>query len=122
MQALKELYSLINISQTEGSVTGICKLDPKHDVFLGHFPNNPVLPGVVQLDIVRSLLEKVVGSNISTKEIKDVKYLKVINPDQDKELKLNFTYSIVDGDIKVKGFITDSNNVSLMKISSVYSV
>lgn len=34
----------------EDKFTGICWVDPELEVFKAHFPGNPILPGVVQID------------------------------------------------------------------------
>ena len=57
--------------------------------FEGHFPNNPVLPGICCIDIslesVR-FIEK--NRNISISKVKSAKFLGVISPEDQLELKI----------------------------------
>ena len=51
--------SSINFLPQDQEGTGISKysvslrLESSHDIFKGHFPGNPVLPGVCQVEMVR---------------------------------------------------------------------
>ncbi|KAG1647290.1 hypothetical protein GQR58_030719 [Nymphon striatum] len=43
------LYTVQNIEQNEQEVNATVKLHAEHDVFKGHFPGNPIMPGVSPL-------------------------------------------------------------------------
>jgi 3-hydroxyacyl-[acyl-carrier-protein] dehydratase len=51
------------------------RLNPNHEIFAGHFPNNPVLPGVCVLQIVKEILQRSVISKIGY-----IRYYHPINP------------------------------------------
>jgi 3-hydroxyacyl-[acyl-carrier-protein] dehydratase len=62
-----------------------------HPVLAGHFPGNPVVPGVVMLDRVAAALEA--WRNQRVAEFPQVKFLLPLLPDQDALLVLT-----TDGD------------------------
>jgi len=51
---LDELYEIKSRSESEGSVV---LSDAEHPVFKAHFPNNPILPGFVHLEIITELFD-----------------------------------------------------------------
>lgn len=52
-----------------------------HPVFDGHFPGNPVLPGVCTVQIIKELLEEALQRPMRMIRAGSIKYLGFINPD-----------------------------------------
>lgn len=50
--------------------------DENHPIFKAHFPNNPILPGFINLDIVSDVF----GLKITN--IKKAKFLKIVKPNE----------------------------------------
>lgn len=57
------------------------RLDPGHAVFAGHFPGNPVLPGICTLMIVRECASRMAGRALRFASIKESKFLAAITPE-----------------------------------------
>ena len=51
-----------------------------HEIYQGHFPGQPVVPGVLQIQTVRELTEKAVGRVMFINEVVSAKYLRMIVP------------------------------------------
>ena len=51
-----------------------------HPAYEGHFPGNPIVPGVCTIAIIKELLEKALEKKLVLKESKAVKFLGLINP------------------------------------------
>ena len=66
-------------------------LNCHHDIFNGHFPGNPVLPGVCQVEMIRELAEKILGLRLLLSQASHVKFLSLINPLISPVLCLNLT-------------------------------
>lgn len=59
---MQKLFSDIdNYLSAEDRLAFRVRLDAAHPVYAGHFPGNPVLPGVCTLQIVRECLERGTG-------------------------------------------------------------
>lgn len=56
--------------------------------FKGHFPDVPILPGVVQLFFAHFFAEDAFSINLSENQIKKIKFSRVIKPDREVILKL----------------------------------
>ena len=65
-------------------------LDPAHDIFKGHFPGNPILPGVCQVEIVRELAEIILEKKLMLTQASQIKYMNLINPLSDPLLQVHF--------------------------------
>jgi 3-hydroxyacyl-[acyl-carrier-protein] dehydratase len=57
-----------------------------HPSLPGHFPGNPIVPGVVLLDRVASAIERAGGGCLV--RIAAVKFLAPLRPDEDAELRV----------------------------------
>jgi len=57
-------------------------IDKNFTAFEGHFPGNPLLPGIVQMEIALFCVKKLLNNNDAVlKEAKKVKFSKPILPD-----------------------------------------
>lgn len=59
--------------------------------FAGHFPHRPLLPGVFQLEIVRSAAEAVLAQPLFVREIVKAKFLRPIIPTEIVRVELKLT-------------------------------
>ena len=69
--------------------TGVIRLDPGHRIYQGHFPGNPVVPGVCQVQIVKELVEKSVNHPLMLTASDNIKFLSMINPYLNPELEFS---------------------------------
>ena len=53
---------------------------PSHPIFLGHFPGNPVVPGVCQIEMVREIVMEILGKPLFLYKSDNIKFLSMINP------------------------------------------
>ena len=57
-------FFYIRSLQAEGiSVVALLEINPLHKIFKGHFPGQPVVPGVCMLQMGREILEKALGQS-----------------------------------------------------------
>lgn len=89
---LSNLYTIITIDHAPGQIISTLRMDAAHPVFEGHFPGSPVLPGVVQLEMVKAVLLKALGKTFALKEMSTCKFLEVLNPAETPELTIHIQY------------------------------
>ena len=63
-------------------------LHEKDELFEGHFPDNPIMPGVLNIEIIEKILSEVMQMQV--KRINQVKFLSPIVPKEDELLKYRF--------------------------------
>ena len=66
----------------------LLEISPELDCFQGHFPGNPVLPGVVQLHWAIIISLSLFGFRDAPLEIKQLKFKNVVTPPATLELTL----------------------------------
>ena len=67
------------------------ELNPNHEIFEGHFPNNPITPGVCMMQIIKELTEIIVSKDLFLSKVSNVKFMATINPFKQAVLDLNLT-------------------------------
>ena len=65
-------------------------LEPEHPVFAGHFPGNPILPGVCSLQMVVGCAEKALGYPVVMIHAPAIKFLEIVRPASGEELVIDF--------------------------------
>ncbi|MCX6285740.1 MAG: 3-hydroxyacyl-ACP dehydratase [Bacteroidetes bacterium] len=95
-------------------------LDSSHDIFKGHFPGNPILPGVCQVEMVRELVEDILGRKFMLSQAGQIKYFSVINPALNPLLQLNLRINDTDRDeFNVSAEIT-AGDIVFMKMKGIF--
>lgn len=84
-----DLYDQIN----KTNFTSSRGLTFSEDIFKDHFPNFPVLPGVLSLQMVKQTIDKYLSDNnlknFEMKEIKQVKFIKFARPGDMLQASIN---------------------------------
>ena len=118
---LKDFYKILSeekISDSKYSITIL--VNEKHDVFKGHFPGNPIMPGVCMIQIIKELTEKITESTLMIQTLSNVKFMALINPEATPELRLELDIVTTEDDlVKVKN-TTYFNDTVALKLSNVY--
>lgn len=98
------------------------KVDPAHEIYGAHFPGKPITPGVCQIQMVAELLSLYMNAKVELAEIKNVKYMAVISPEETDIFSVTFSkISREDDRCKVGVVFSDGNKV-YSKMSLVYHV
>ncbi|MCH5599874.1 hypothetical protein [Niabella ginsengisoli] len=77
---IDNLYTIEQFDNANEKLTATIIIDEGHKIFEGHFPGQPVLPGVCQLQIVKELLEKGLNKTLFLSEASQCKFLQMVDP------------------------------------------
>ena len=105
----------------ENSLSVILQLNPGHDVFKGHFPDHPVLPGVAMLQIIKELTEKHCNTSLFMQSANRVKFLALVNPFEKDTLEFHLTFQHEENTLKVKNSTTFVDGAAVMQCSLVFT-
>ena len=94
--------------------TATTRLNAGHPVYRGHFPGNPVVPGVCQIQMVTELTGKAVNKKLMLAESDNITFLSLINPDLNPELEFRILIKEADaGQLSVTASILAGSTVFL---------
>ena len=103
----QELYSVIEIT---GNAVRV-RLNPESAVFQGHFPGNPITPGVCQVGIIGEVAAKICGGSLVLREVKILKYTDILRPTaEDVEVKFDKLEDVGE-EVAAKGTVVSGNKV-----------
>lgn len=115
-------YKLVSQQTEEDQLLFTIQLNANHSIFDGHFPGNPVTPGVVQLEIIKELLAEHFGKFPQLIQLLNAKYLAILNPVQSKEVQIKMTLKLQeDGHYRVSGQFFSQTEI-FMKFSGIYQL
>lgn len=118
---LEDFYKVEQLEKiSEGKYNATVFLNNEHAIFKGHFPGNPITPGVCMMQIIKELLQEIAGSPLFMISSSNVKFMALINPDKNPRLRLELEISgDIDSEIKVKNTTYFEDTVAL-KLSNTY--
>ncbi len=111
---LKNFYQLKTIHHIEGDeYEAFIRLNKDHDIFKGHFPGNPVAPGVCMMQILKEITAEIVDKKLVMKQSSNIKFMSLINPEKTPEIKFNIVLKNEDDTIVVKNICYFNDTVAL---------
>ncbi len=85
------MNGLYEIVSSSGDGLFEVRLNSGHAVFRGHFPGNPILPGVCSLMIIRDCASHMTGLRLGYASVRESKFLSAITPDITLTVKLSLS-------------------------------
>ena len=85
------------ISEKEISV--VIELNQTHAIYSGHFPDQPIVPGVCQIQIVKEILEDLMGKKLKMITGDNIKFMGMIIPNLSPIVNIDVNYQINDSEI-----------------------
>ena len=110
---IQGLYTTEAFNTNEEGISAQIRLNPKHEIFKGHFPGKPIMPGVCMIQIIKELTERSLGSDLFLSIASNVKFMAIINPETNPTLIIDINLTELDGSIKIKSTTTFGETVAL---------
>ena len=114
---IEGLYTIDKISSDNGTLMAQVSLNSAHDVFKGHFKGNPILPGVCTLQIFKEILEQESGRHLQLDAASNIKFMAIINPEENPALDFRIETKKVEDVLKIKGSVNFGTTLA-MKVSA----
>lgn len=109
---LENKYFYINSCEaTDNGHSFSIRLDANHPVYNGHFPGNPVSPGVCSIEMIKECVERLVKSDSILVSINQCRFINVLTPDKGDNLFIKVSSSLEDSIVKVSSTIVDANDI-----------
>lgn len=108
-----DLYHIQDIEFSEDRLTATVTLDANHAIFAGHFPGQPVLPGVCQLALVKDLLEQQLQKKLLLAKADQVKFMAMVDPRRTPQLQMSIQLTEAEGIWTAQTVLSDGDIVFL---------
>ena len=118
---IEGLYKVIATENTSEGILAKVHLNKDHAIFKGHFPGNPVMPGVCMIQIIKELTEEATGKNLFLSVSSNIKFMAIINPEKNADLQIAIDISQENGEVKIKNTTSFDDTVAL-KLSATFKV
>ena len=118
------IEGLYKVTATENTAEGILAkvhLNEDHAIFKGHFPGNPVMPGVCMIQIIKELTEETTGKNLFLAVSSNIKFMAIINPEKNPDLQLSIDIAQENGEVKVKN-TTSFEDTMALKLNATFKI
>ena len=106
---LNDFFTLTALQNENGIIKASIEINAKHKIFEGHFPGQPIVPGVCMLQISKEIVEQVLGYSIQLQSADHLKFLAFINPVENNCLNAELQYNMLPEEtIRVNATLLDS--------------
>jgi 3-hydroxyacyl-[acyl-carrier-protein] dehydratase len=89
---LNDFFTIKDLKASEGKIQATLHINPVHPIFEGHFPDQPVVPGVTMMLMIRGLLETQLQA-LQLLHADNVKFLAMINPRETTNVLADISYT-----------------------------
>lgn len=94
---LNSYFTIINRETDGDSHTLSIRLLKEHPVYQGHFPGNPVSPGVCNMQMIKECAEEIVGKSLVFTTLSQYRLMAVVSPYRNENITLSLTVKNNDG-------------------------
>jgi 3-hydroxymyristoyl/3-hydroxydecanoyl-(acyl carrier protein) dehydratase len=108
-------YSITHLNHSSSNeILADVEVMPDSPWFSGHFPGDPILPGIAQLAMVFDVIDQLSDQNLKISGIRNVKFKQIIKPNDNlriiatprKENATSFSFRvIVKGEVACSGIL-----------------
>ena len=109
------------VRQEDGQYHISTKLNPAHKLFEGHFPEQPILPGVVMMELIRQCAQNISNQKLKLKSASAVKFLSLIDPVKNPDLTVKIKMDQLEEDFKVKA-VLNQDDKDCFKQQAVFEI
>jgi len=93
MILLNDFFTINDTVISETEIWAELHINSGHTIFEGHFPSQPVVPGVCMMQMIKEIQESVIGKETNLVQAADMKFLAVINPLENNLIHASIKYA-----------------------------
>lgn len=83
---LNDFFSVLSSAEIDGGFCAEVKINAGHEIFNGHFPGNPVVPGVCLIQMIRETAGFYLKKPLRMVKATEIKFINIVNPLQNSDL------------------------------------
>lgn len=110
---IENFSELLQEEKTTETVVTMLKINSAHPLFDGHFPDNPITPGVLLMQLFKEQAERFTGQELQLAKASSVKFLSVIEPRVNAEVRLESQITTKGEMVELTGKALQEETLSL---------
>lgn len=118
---LKDFYSVTSSVKVNDEQVTELFINKDHPLYLGHFPGRPVTPGVILMQLFKEEAERLHQVKLKLENAANVKFVMVVDPNEDEKFFLYTSCEDSEGFIRLKGVAKHKDCIAL-RINAVYRI
>jgi 3-hydroxyacyl-[acyl-carrier-protein] dehydratase len=75
-----DFFKILTLENTDAAMKVVLELNAGHEIFKGHFPGKPVVPGVCMMQMVKELVQLQTIQELRLARADYMKFLVVVDP------------------------------------------
>ncbi len=112
---MEDLFNIQELTSVGVRFECNIRIQPQHNIFLGHFPEQAIMPGVCMLEIISTVVSKLKQKKLVLRKSAQIKFLKPWLPEQIEEVCLSGEFAEVKEQIKMKTCEIKAKGLTLFK-------
>lgn len=112
-------FTYTNLQAEGDTLTADIALNPAHEIFQGHFPGQPIVPGVCMIQMIKEVLEGHLLRDTKLVNADAIKFLSFVDPNVHADIKLHLKLSQSDKEIKVDAQLIN-DETKFLKFKAIF--
>ena len=96
-------------------------INADHKIFEGHFPGQPVVPGVCMMQMIKEIIEQVTQKKTNLSKAGEMKFLGVIDPTQNNIIQAALKYTTEENGCMAVSAALFKNELVHFKFKGVFT-
>jgi 3-hydroxyacyl-[acyl-carrier-protein] dehydratase len=89
-----DFFTISKLERTDPEIKADLVINANHEIFEGHFPGHPVVPGVCMMQMIKEIMEQVLEKKTNLDSAAEMKFLAIIDPQANTNIQAALTYNI----------------------------
>jgi 3-hydroxyacyl-[acyl-carrier-protein] dehydratase len=96
-----DLFTFTDLQADGDKLNTTINLKNEHPIFKGHFPGQPILPGVCMMQMVKEIAEVYLGKKLRLQKARELKFLSFIDPLTHPSIQMELFIQTTEDGIKI---------------------
>ncbi len=110
---LNDFFYIRSLQNEADTLEVQLELNPAHHIFEGHFPGQPVVPGVCMVQMIKEILEQTLEKRVQLEQADYIKFLSVIDPRVNASLSAEISLQYTSNGVAVNAVLRKETVISL---------
>ena len=117
---LDDFFKIVGSSKEDEKTIVIVELNKEQKIYEGHFPGNPVVPGVCLIQMIKETIETLLGKKLMMTAADEIKFLNIVNPLTANRLSIEIKSRINTGNPLAFAIIITDGTVTYLKMRAEF--